>query len=150
MPDCRVMLHCRLAAGTDPKPLGSFRGVVKAAGSDAERRRDARLATASGNRRAHFEAALTIARMPARIASGSSGPAATTAARSGSLRTPALTPAAHAVARKRRFEPASGRGLASQWEGVPDAAFMVLVLDERAMAGVFGVAIYREEFSEVV
>jgi putative acetyltransferase len=41
-------------------------------------------------------------------------------------------------------------GLASQWEGVPDAAFMVLVLDERAMAGVSGVAIYREEFSEVV
>ena len=48
------------------------------------------------------------------------------------------------------FEPASVHGLASQWEGVPDAAFMVLVLDERAMAGVSGVAIYRGEFSEVV
>jgi putative acetyltransferase len=48
------------------------------------------------------------------------------------------------------FEPASVHGLACQWEGVPDAAFMVLVLDERAMAGVSGVATYREEFSEVV
>ena len=48
------------------------------------------------------------------------------------------------------FEPASMRGLASQWEGMPDAAFMVLVLDAHAMAGVSGVAMYREEFNEVV
>jgi len=48
------------------------------------------------------------------------------------------------------FERASVRGLACQWEGVPDAAFMVLVLDDRAMAGVSGVATYREEFNEVV
>src|SRR5204862_6872701 len=47
------------------------------------------------------------------------------------------------------FEPASVHGLASQWEGVPDAAFMVLVLVARAMAGVSGVAKYREEFNEV-
>ena len=47
------------------------------------------------------------------------------------------------------FEPASKRGLASQWEDVPDAAFMVLVLDVHAMAGVSGVAKYREEFNEV-
>jgi putative acetyltransferase len=47
------------------------------------------------------------------------------------------------------FEPASTHGLASQWEGVPDAAFMVLVLDVQAMAGVSGVAKYREEFNEV-
>jgi putative acetyltransferase len=47
------------------------------------------------------------------------------------------------------FEPASTRGLASQWEGVRDAAFMVLALDVRAMAGVSGVAMYREEFNEV-
>jgi len=47
------------------------------------------------------------------------------------------------------FEPASRHGLASQWEGVPDAAFMVLVLDVHAMAGVSGVAKYREEFNEV-
>jgi putative acetyltransferase len=47
------------------------------------------------------------------------------------------------------FETASGHGLASQWEGVPDTAFMVLILDEPAMAGVSGVAEYGEEFSEV-
>jgi putative acetyltransferase len=47
------------------------------------------------------------------------------------------------------FEPASRHGLASQWEGVSDAAFMVLVLDAQAMAGVSGVAKYREEFNEV-
>ena len=46
------------------------------------------------------------------------------------------------------FEPASKHGLASQWEGMPDAAFMVLVLDVGAMAGATGVARYREEFNE--
>jgi putative acetyltransferase len=47
------------------------------------------------------------------------------------------------------FEPASTRGLASQWAGMRDAVFMVLVLDAPAMAGVSGVATYREEFNEV-
>lgn len=47
------------------------------------------------------------------------------------------------------FEAASTHGLASQWEGMPDAAFMVLVLNAHAMAGVSGVALYREEFNEV-
>lgn len=47
------------------------------------------------------------------------------------------------------FERASAHGLASQWESVPDAAFMVLVLDPHAMAGVSGVAQYRPEFNEV-
>jgi predicted N-acetyltransferase YhbS len=47
------------------------------------------------------------------------------------------------------FEPASTHRLASQWDGVPDAAFMVLILDAHAMAGVSGVAKYRDEFSEV-
>ena len=46
------------------------------------------------------------------------------------------------------FEPASAHGLVSQWEGVPDAAFMVLILNAHAMAGVSGVATYREEFNE--
>ena len=46
------------------------------------------------------------------------------------------------------FEPASAHGLASQWEGMPDAAFMVLVLKTHDMAGVSGVATYREEFNE--
>ena len=47
------------------------------------------------------------------------------------------------------FEPASMHGLASQWEGIPDAAFMVLVMDVRAMAGVSGVARYTDEFNAV-
>jgi putative acetyltransferase len=47
------------------------------------------------------------------------------------------------------FERASAHGLASQWEGLPDAAFMVVVLDGNAMAGVAGVARYREEFNAV-
>jgi putative acetyltransferase len=47
------------------------------------------------------------------------------------------------------FELASAHGLASQWEGIPDEAFMVLVLDARAMAGVSGVAKYRDEFDEL-
>jgi hypothetical protein len=32
---------------------------------------------------------------------------------------------------------------------MPDAAFMVLVLDAHAMAGVSGVARYRDEFNDV-
>ena len=47
------------------------------------------------------------------------------------------------------FEPASTHRLASQWDGVPDAAFMVQILDAYAMAGVSGVAKYRDEFSEI-
>jgi putative acetyltransferase len=46
------------------------------------------------------------------------------------------------------FEPASRQGLASQWEGIPDAAFLAIILDPRAMAGVSGVARYRDEFSD--
>ena len=46
------------------------------------------------------------------------------------------------------FDPASRHGLRSQWEGVPDEAFMVLVLDPRELAGVSGVARYRAELEE--
>jgi putative acetyltransferase len=45
------------------------------------------------------------------------------------------------------FERASVHGLASQWEGVRDEAFMVSIIDVNAMAGVSGVATYRDEFS---
>jgi putative acetyltransferase len=48
------------------------------------------------------------------------------------------------------FEPASGLGLACQWEGVPDEAFMVLVLEESAMAGVCGEARYSDEFDQAM
>lgn len=47
------------------------------------------------------------------------------------------------------FELASRRGLRSQWPGMPDEAFMVIVLDEGAMKGVTGVAQYRVEFDAV-
>jgi putative acetyltransferase len=48
------------------------------------------------------------------------------------------------------FEPGSAHGLTSQWEGVPDEAFMVLILDADAMQGVTGVVRYRDEFNEAV
>jgi putative acetyltransferase len=46
------------------------------------------------------------------------------------------------------FEPASHRNIFSQWAGVPDEAFMILVLDENVMSDVHGVARYRNEFDE--
>ena len=48
------------------------------------------------------------------------------------------------------FVPASLHGLACQWEGVPEEAFMALILDSSAMAGVSGVARYRSEFDPAV
>lgn len=48
------------------------------------------------------------------------------------------------------FERASKYGLQSQWEGVPDDAFMILVFDEAAMKGASGVARYRDEFDEAM
>jgi putative acetyltransferase len=47
------------------------------------------------------------------------------------------------------FARASMHGLSSQWEGIPDPAFMVLVLEAAVMTGVSGVARYRPEFDEV-
>ena len=47
------------------------------------------------------------------------------------------------------FEPAAKHGLVCQWPGMPDPAFMVLVLDQIAMAGASGMAWYRDEFNEV-
>lgn len=46
------------------------------------------------------------------------------------------------------FERASKYGIRSQWDGVPDDAFMILVLDDSAMYGISGVAKYRNEFDE--
>ena len=48
------------------------------------------------------------------------------------------------------FEPASKYGLKCQWDGVPDNAFMVLVLNKEALAGISGVASYRSEFDEAM
>ena len=46
------------------------------------------------------------------------------------------------------FKPASGSGLRCEWN-VPDAAFMVLVMDELKMKDVSGLVKYRPEFSEM-
>ncbi len=48
------------------------------------------------------------------------------------------------------FAPASSHGLSCQWEGIPDEAFMVLILDGPAMAGVSGTARYRDEFDQAM
>ena len=46
------------------------------------------------------------------------------------------------------FERASQYGIRSQWVGVPDEAFMILILDRSAMKDISGVARYRSEFDE--
>jgi putative acetyltransferase len=48
------------------------------------------------------------------------------------------------------FERASKYGLKCQWDGVPDEAFMVLVLNKSTIAGISGVAKYRSEFDEAM
>ncbi|MEW5871026.1 MAG: N-acetyltransferase [Chloroflexota bacterium] len=48
------------------------------------------------------------------------------------------------------FQRASHYGLRSQWEGVPDEAFMALELQAGALQGVSGVARYRSEFDEAM
>jgi len=48
------------------------------------------------------------------------------------------------------FERASLHGIRSQWVGIPDEAFMILVLDEPATKGMSGVARYRAEFDEAM
>jgi putative acetyltransferase len=48
------------------------------------------------------------------------------------------------------FERASKYGLKCQWSGVPDEAFMALILNKSVMVGVSGVAKYRNEFDEAM
>lgn len=48
------------------------------------------------------------------------------------------------------FELASHSGIRSQWEGVPDEAFMILILNENAISDIHGVARYSSEFDEAV
>lgn len=47
------------------------------------------------------------------------------------------------------FEPASKFGIRSEWE-VPDEPFMILILDEKALKDVSGVAKYRQEWAEAL
>ena len=40
-------------------------------------------------------------------------------------------------------------GISSEWN-VPDEAFMILILDRKAMNGITGVARYRQEWAEAM
>jgi putative acetyltransferase len=46
------------------------------------------------------------------------------------------------------FQRASKYGIKSQWEGIPDEAFMVMILNDSVMKRVSGIVKYREEFDE--
>jgi putative acetyltransferase len=46
------------------------------------------------------------------------------------------------------FDRASEHQLVSQWAGIPDEAFMALILNPDVMAGVSGVIRYRDEFDD--
>ena len=46
------------------------------------------------------------------------------------------------------FQRASNYGLKSQWEGIPDEAFMVMILHNSVMKGVSGIVRYRNEFDD--
>ena len=48
------------------------------------------------------------------------------------------------------FQPASRFNIKSQWDDVPDEAFMILVLDDEAMRNVSGIASFRKEFDEAL
>ena len=48
------------------------------------------------------------------------------------------------------FEPASKYSIKSQWDGVPDEAFMIAIFNHKAMHKVEGVARYREEFNKAM
>ena len=48
------------------------------------------------------------------------------------------------------FEKASKYGIKCQWDGVPDEAFMIMILDKEKMSKVHGIASYRAEFNEAM
>ena len=48
------------------------------------------------------------------------------------------------------FQAASGCNIRTQWDGVPDDAFMILVMDHEAMQNVSGVATFRDEFNDAL
>lgn len=48
------------------------------------------------------------------------------------------------------FVPASQYGLSCQWDGIPDEVFMILILNEKTMVGISGMAKYRDEFDEAM
>ncbi|MDH3633275.1 MAG: N-acetyltransferase [Gammaproteobacteria bacterium] len=48
------------------------------------------------------------------------------------------------------FEPASKYRLSSQWESVPDEAFMVVIYDKGVLPGAGSVVRYRDEFNDAI
>jgi putative acetyltransferase len=48
------------------------------------------------------------------------------------------------------FELASKYSIRSQWNGIPDEAFMIIIFDYNAMKSVKGVVRYRDEFNEAM
>jgi putative acetyltransferase len=48
------------------------------------------------------------------------------------------------------FELASKHNIRSQWDGIPDDAFMIIIFDHNAMKSVKGVVRYRDEFNEAM
>ena len=48
------------------------------------------------------------------------------------------------------FQRASKYGLTSQWEGVPDDAFMAMILNDSIMEEVSGIVRYRDELDEAI
>jgi putative acetyltransferase len=48
------------------------------------------------------------------------------------------------------FQAASGCNIRTQWDGVPDKTFMILVMDHEAMQNVSGVATFRDEFNDTL
>ena len=47
------------------------------------------------------------------------------------------------------FIPASRFGVRCEYDCVPDETFMILMLDEKAMAGISSMARYRPEFADI-
>lgn len=48
------------------------------------------------------------------------------------------------------FVPASRYGIKSEYENVPDEAFLILIIDQAVLEGVSGIAKYRPEFSSAM
>ena len=48
------------------------------------------------------------------------------------------------------FQPASRFNIKSQWDDIPDEAFLILVMDDTAMQNISGIATFRDEFNEAV
>ncbi len=48
------------------------------------------------------------------------------------------------------FEKASKHAISCQWNGIPDEAFMIMILDKEKMSGIHGIAKYRAEWNEAM